>query len=86
MNYREVVEVLLQAGVSVNLLTPAGTALHEAALCGKANVVALLLRRGADQEARDAAGRTPLQLLQQFPAHVTRSIVDVFNSKLYIFK
>lgn len=81
--HRNVVIVLLAAGVSVNLRTAAGTALHEAALCGKDSVVRTLLDAGADLEATDADGRTALDLLEQFPPHVTRSIVSVINSKFY---
>lgn len=79
--HRNVVMVLLAAGVSVNLRTTAGTALHEAALCGKDSVVRALLDAGADLEATDADGRTALDLLEQFPPHVTRGIVSVINSK-----
>ena len=35
--------LLLQAGVDINLQTAQGTCLHEAALCGKLDVVRLLL-------------------------------------------
>lgn len=35
--------LLLQAGIDINRQTKAGTALHEAALCGKTDVVRLLL-------------------------------------------
>lgn len=39
-----------------------GTALHEAACCGRAGVARLLLRSGADAGAPDAQGRLPLHL------------------------
>lgn len=35
--------LLLQAGIDINRQTKSGTALHEAALCGKTEVVRLLL-------------------------------------------
>lgn len=35
--------LLIQAGIDINRQTKAGTALHEAALCGKTDVVRLLL-------------------------------------------
>lgn len=79
--HKNVVEVLLTAGVNVNLLTSSGTALHEAALCGKDNVVRALLDAGADLDATDSEGRTALDLLEQFPPHVTKGIVSVLNSK-----
>lgn len=80
--HKNVVDVLLAAGVNVNLLTGSGTALHEAALCGKDTVVRTLLDNGADLDATDNEGRTALDLLEQFPPHVTRGIVSVINSKL----
>ncbi|KAI4877016.1 hypothetical protein NFI96_002834 [Prochilodus magdalenae] len=36
-------QLLIQAGIDINRQTKAGTALHEAALCGKTDVVRLLL-------------------------------------------
>jgi hypothetical protein len=38
-----------------------GTALHHAALHGKRDIVELFLDRGADPEAADSAGRTPIE-------------------------
>ena len=62
----ELVEMLLEADALPSV--PAGddrmTALHEAALAGQAEVVRLLVRHGADREARDRMGRTPGQLAQ----------------------
>ncbi|KAH8241383.1 hypothetical protein KR032_011808 [Drosophila birchii] len=78
--HKSVVEVLLSAGVSVNLLTPSGTALHEAALCGKENVVRTLLKAGIDLAATDNEGRTALDILREFPPHVTKHIVAVINN------
>lgn len=77
--HRDVVEVLLAAGCNVNLLTPNGTALHEAALCGKDNVVRVLLRANVDLDATDTDGRTVIDLLEQFPPHVTTRIMNVIN-------
>ncbi|KAH8414584.1 hypothetical protein KR215_009362 [Drosophila sulfurigaster] len=78
--HKNVVDVLLAAGVSVNLLTPSGTALHEAALCGKENVVRTLLRAGIDLSATDNEGRTALDILREFPPHVTKHIIAVINN------
>lgn len=64
----------------VNLVTQCGTALHEAALCGKDSVVKILLEFGADLSVTDSEGRTALDLLKEFPPHVTRGIVSVINS------
>lgn len=53
-------EVLLAAGVDVNTRTSAGTAMHEAALCGKMEVVRALLDRGVDLGIRDSRQNTVL--------------------------
>ncbi|KAI4491146.1 hypothetical protein M0802_010367 [Mischocyttarus mexicanus] len=74
-----VVEVLLAAGVDVNTRTSAGTAMHEAALCGKMEVVRALLDRGVDLGIRDSRQNTVLDLLGQFPPHVTQDITAVIK-------
>lgn len=52
--------LLLQAGIDINRQTKAGTALHEAALCGKTEVVRLLL----DVSGRDGwCGTGPAKAL-----------------------
>lgn len=78
--HKNIVEILLSAGVNVNLLTPSGSALHEAALCGKDSVVKALLDAGADLDLTDSEARTALDLLEQFPPHVTKGIVSVINN------
>lgn len=83
--HKAVVDVLLAAGVNVNLLTASGSALHEAALHAKDSVVRTLLDNGADLDATDSEGRTALDLLEQFPPKATRAIVSVINSKFRFF-
>ena len=80
VGFRAVVEVLLAAGVDVNTRTSAGTAMHEAALCGKMEVVRALLDRGVDLGIRDSRQNTVLDLLGQFPPHVTQDITAVIKS------
>jgi ankyrin repeat protein len=59
-----VVRVLADAGADVNLPQEAGwTALHQAAHRGWTEVVRLLLSRGADRQARNAEGKTPLDMV-----------------------
>ncbi|XP_011299821.1 ankyrin repeat and SAM domain-containing protein 1A isoform X3 [Fopius arisanus] len=77
--HRAVVEVLLASGVDVNTRTSAGTAMHEAALCGKMEVVRALLDRGVDLGIRDSRHNTVLDLLGQFPPHVTHDITAVIK-------
>ncbi|XP_032597469.1 ankyrin repeat and sterile alpha motif domain-containing protein 1B isoform X2 [Drosophila grimshawi] len=77
--HKKVVETLLAAGVDVNILTHAGSALHEAALCGKKSVVVALLKAGIDVHATDGNGRTALEILNDYPPHVTYEIVGVIN-------
>ncbi|ALC46779.1 CG11168, partial [Drosophila busckii] len=77
--HKKVVETLLAAGVDVNILTHAGSALHEAALCGKKSVVVALLKAGIDVHATDHNGRTALEILSDYPPHVTYDIVAVIN-------
>ncbi|XP_017124125.1 ankyrin repeat and sterile alpha motif domain-containing protein 1B isoform X1 [Drosophila elegans] len=77
--HKKVVETLLAAGVDVNILTHAGSALHEAALCGKKSVVLTLLRAGIYVHATDGNGRTALDILSDYPPHVTYDIVAAIN-------
>lgn len=79
--HKHVVEVLLTAGIDVNLVTSTGTALHEAALCGKDSVVRILLEFGADLNVTDPEGRTALDLLKQFPPNVTKGIISVIRGR-----
>ncbi|XP_016981985.2 ankyrin repeat and sterile alpha motif domain-containing protein 1B [Drosophila rhopaloa] len=77
--HKKVVETLLAAGVDVNILTHAGSALHEAALCGKKSVVVTLLKAGIYVHATDGNGRTALDILSDYPPHVTYDIVAAIN-------
>lgn len=76
---------MLAAGFDVNIRTAAGTALTEAAICGKVEVVRTLLDHGADLSVRDAHGNTVMDLLAQFPAQATQEITSVIRSKIIIF-
>jgi hypothetical protein len=78
--HRDIVELLLAAGCNVNITTPNGSALHEAALCGKEKVVKVLLREGIDLDLTDRDGRTVFDLLNEFPPHVVSRIRTVINN------
>lgn len=65
--HKAVVEVLLRAGFNVNMRTKSGTALHEAALYGKVEVVRTLLEQpGVNPSIRDSNNYTVMDLLSQF--------------------
>lgn len=73
-NRRAVVDLLLDAGVDVNVRTAAGTALHEAALHGKVDVARALLEAGVDLRVRDANRKAVADLLRDFPSNVSHEI------------
>jgi len=58
-----VVEALLEANTDVNQVhsTTGHTALHLAARAGRADILELILKKGAEVDPRDKRGRTPLQ-------------------------
>jgi FOG: Ankyrin repeat len=80
-----VVARLLQAGLDVNIRTASGTALHEAALCGKLEVVKTLLEHGADLRIIDSKHNTVLDLLKQFPPHAVHDISTIINREWFYF-
>jgi uncharacterized protein len=57
-----VVEALLEANTDVNQVhsTTGHTALHLSAKAGRADILELILEKGAEVDARDKRGRTPL--------------------------
>uniref|UniRef100_A0A8C6PAA8 CASK interacting protein 1 n=1 Tax=Nothobranchius furzeri TaxID=105023 RepID=A0A8C6PAA8_NOTFU len=54
--------LLIQAGIDINRQSECGTALHQAALCGKTEVVRLLL----DVRVRNTLSQTALDIVNQF--------------------
>ena len=66
--HRSLVEFLLGRGANVNHSDVLGmTPLHYAALGGCEHCMACLIHHGADQGARNLAGHTPLDLIQNRP-------------------
>ncbi|XP_061380809.1 uncharacterized protein LOC116774236 [Danaus plexippus] len=72
--HKDVVQVLLKAGIDPNIRTNSGTPLHEAACFGKAAVVEVLLRAGADLKATDSRDKTVEDLLADYSEEVTRQV------------
>ncbi|KAI4802825.1 hypothetical protein KUCAC02_006399 [Chaenocephalus aceratus] len=77
--HHSTVHTLLEAGMDVNCVTENGSALHEAALFGKMDVVRLLLDS-------DCKGRTALEILRDHPASKSQQItalIQVFRILLF---
>ncbi len=63
----DLIKLLLDNGANINAVTPetGRTALHQAAIMGHAEVVRLLLQRGAAPARPDKSGKTPRQIAEQ---------------------
>uniref|UniRef100_A0A8C6KQL0 Ankyrin repeat and sterile alpha motif domain containing 1B n=1 Tax=Nothobranchius furzeri TaxID=105023 RepID=A0A8C6KQL0_NOTFU len=75
------IQTLLEAGMDVNCVTENGSALHEAALFGKMDVVRLLLDSGIEASLRDSRGRTALEILKEHPAPKSQQITALIQDK-----
>uniref|UniRef100_A0A8C6KKV5 CASK interacting protein 2 n=1 Tax=Nothobranchius furzeri TaxID=105023 RepID=A0A8C6KKV5_NOTFU len=64
--HKDIIKLLLKAGVDINKATKEGTALHEAALYGKTEVVQLLLDVGINVNMRNTFNQTALDIVNQF--------------------
>eukprot|EP00091_Calanus_sinicus_P009056 TRINITY_DN21436_c0_g1_i1.p2 TRINITY_DN21436_c0_g1~~TRINITY_DN21436_c0_g1_i1.p2 ORF type:complete len:128 (+),score=5.02 TRINITY_DN21436_c0_g1_i1:39-386(+) len=64
--HKHVVEELLRVGLDINVRTSRGTSLHEAALCGKVEVVRALLEQNINTNLRDQADRTVLDVMASY--------------------
>ncbi|MCI4393501.1 hypothetical protein PGIGA_G00158180 [Pangasianodon gigas] len=62
----DIIKLLIQAGIDINRQTKSGTALHEAALCGKTEAVRLLLDSGISASVRNTYCQTALDIVNQF--------------------
>ncbi|CAH0746754.1 unnamed protein product [Diatraea saccharalis] len=76
---KDVVSILLAAGIDPNIRTFNGTPLHEAACFGKASVVRILLSNGADINAVDRRGKTVYDLLADYSEEATRRVRKVIR-------
>lgn len=73
------VQVLLEAGIDPNVRTNSGTALHQAACFGKADVVRILLEAGADLNAVDGRDKTVEGVLADYPEEATWKVRRVIR-------
>lgn len=80
---------LINAGISVNTVCTTGSALHEAAMCGKQETVKLLLDKGIDISLKDSNGKTILAILTEIPATRARkihSLISEYAEKTHVPK
>ncbi|XP_063749492.1 caskin-2-like isoform X2 [Eleginops maclovinus] len=64
--HKDIIRLLLRAGIDINRATKAGTSLHESALYGKTEVVRLLLDAGINVNMRNTYNQTALDIVNQF--------------------
>ncbi|XP_051523604.1 caskin-2-like isoform X2 [Myxocyprinus asiaticus] len=78
--HKDIIRLLLKAGIDINRTTKAGTALHEAALYGKTEVVKLLLDAGIDVNIRNTYNQTALDIVNQFTtSHASKEIKQLLR-------
>lgn len=75
--HREVVGMILNAGFDVNVRTNRGTALTEAAVCGKVDVVKCLLRADINLELRDHHDKSVLEIMDELKTPVSKEIIHI---------
>ncbi|XP_029338837.1 ankyrin repeat and sterile alpha motif domain-containing protein 1B [Mus caroli] len=67
---------------SIDNETEKGSALHEAALFGKVDVVRVLLETGIDANIKDSLGRTVLDILKEHPSQKSLQIATLLQDYL----
>ncbi|XP_061906434.1 caskin-2-like isoform X2 [Entelurus aequoreus] len=78
--HKDIIVLLLKAGIDINTTTKSGTALHEASLYGKTEVVRLLLDAGVDVNIRNTYNQTALDIVNQFTtSHASREIKQLLR-------
>ncbi|KAM4598482.1 caskin-2 isoform 2-T2 [Polymixia lowei] len=78
--HKDIIRLLLKAGIDINKTTKAGTALHEASLYGKTEVVRLLLDAGVDVNIRNTYNQTALDIVNQFTtSHASKDIKQLLR-------
>lgn len=69
--------MILNAGFDVNVRTNRGTALTEAAVCGKVDVVKCLLRADINLELRDHHDKSVLEIMDELKTPVSKEIIHI---------
>ena len=69
--------MILETGFDINARTARGTALHEAALCGKIEIVRTLLEAGVNLELRDQGDKTVLEIMNELKTARTREVIHI---------
>ncbi|XP_029015795.1 caskin-2-like isoform X3 [Betta splendens] len=78
--HKDIVLLLLKAGIDINKTAKSGTALHEASLYGKTEVVRLLLDAGVDVNVRNTYNQTALDIVNQFTtSHASKDIKQLLR-------
>ncbi|KAL1264342.1 hypothetical protein QQF64_004697 [Cirrhinus molitorella] len=78
--HKDIIRLLLKAGIDINRTTKSGTALHEAALYGKTEVVKLLLDAGIDVNIRNTYTQSALDIVNQFTtSHASKEIKQLLR-------
>ncbi|KAM9473048.1 caskin-2-like isoform 8-T8 [Salvelinus alpinus] len=78
--HKDIIRLLLKAGIDINRATKAGTALHEASLYGKTEVVRQLLEAGIDVNIRNTYNQTALDIVNQFTtSHASKDIKQLLR-------
>ncbi|XP_023204906.1 caskin-2 isoform X5 [Xiphophorus maculatus] len=78
--HKDVIRLLLKAGIDINKTSKSGTALHEAALYGKTEAVRLLLDAGVDVNIRNTYNQTALDIVNQFTtSHASKDIKQLLR-------
>ena len=83
-------DLILDTGFDINARTARGTALHEAAICGKIDVVRRLLEAGINLELRDQQDKTVLEIMNELKTSRAREVIHMVLGtfrfwSLYIF-
>ncbi|XP_027897462.1 caskin-2 isoform X2 [Xiphophorus couchianus] len=78
--HKDVIRLLLKAGIDINKTSKSGTALHEGALYGKTEAVRLLLDAGMDVNIRNTYNQTALDIVNQFTtSHASKDIKQLLR-------